>query len=393
VKVCDLTQFYSPLSGGVKRYVQEKIAFIQKAGSEHEHVLVIPGAKTECTSSPCSRIYTIRSPLVSRATQYRALLNLRSIDEIIERERPDLIESADPYQVGWKAINAGRRQHVPVVAFYHSHFAKAYLHGPAQRLGSRAANLVMQAARAYVRNLYNRFETTLVPSRQLIEVLNAWGVCNTRPVELGVNTAIFRPQPVDQTARATLDIPDDRCLLLYVGRLAREKNTQILFQAFALLVQRRPADFHLLVIGDGQQRDDVSKLKGQTSQVTWIPYCADSAQLAEYYGAADLFVHPGVEETFGLVALESQACGTPVIGFRGSYMDDVILHSQDSWATENTARALTDAIEAMSAEDLPSLGAEASKLVTERYAWGWVFERLFSVYHEVLSRYRRASTG
>ena len=147
MKVCDLTQFYSPLSGGVKRYVQEKIAFIQKSESKHEHVLVIPGAKTECAASPRSRIYTIRSPLVSRATQYRALLNLRAVDEIIERERPDLIESADPYQVGWKAINAGQRQRVPVVAFYHSHFAKAYLHGPAQRLGRRAANLVMQAAR------------------------------------------------------------------------------------------------------------------------------------------------------------------------------------------------------------------------------------------------------
>ena len=377
----------------MKRYVQEKIAFIQKSGSEHEHILVVPGAKTECTANSRSRVYTIRSPLVSRVTQYRALLNLRAVGEIIDRERPDLIESADPYQVGWKAINAGGRQRVPVVAFYHSHFAKAYFHGPAQRLGQRAANLVMHAARAYVRNLYNRFETTLVPSRQLIEVLSAWGVRNTRPAELGVNTAIFRSQTVGETSRATLGIPDDRCLLLYVGRLAGEKNTQVLFQAFALLMQRRPADFHLLVIGDGQQRDALSKLKAETSQVTWIPYCADSTRLAEYYRAADLFVHPGVEETFGLVALESQACGTPVIGIRGSYMDDVILHSQDAWAAENTARALADAIEAMSAEDLPSLGAEASKLVTERYAWDRAFERLFSVYHEVGSRYRRASTG
>ena len=232
-----------------------------------------------------------------------------------------------------------------------------------------------------------------MPSRQLIEVLNAWGVRNTRPVELGVNTALFRPHAGEETARATLGIPDGQCVLLYVGRLAREKNAEVLFQAFALLMQRRPADFHLLVIGDGQQREKLSKLKAETSQVTWIPYCADSARLAEYYRAADMFVHPGVEETFGLVALESQACGTPIVGIRGSYMDDVILHSQDSWATENTARALADAIEAMRAEDLPSLGAEASKLVTERYAWDRVFERLFSVYHEVGSRYRRASTG
>ncbi len=393
MKICDLTQFYSPLSGGVKRYVREKIAFIQSSSPQDEHVLIIPGGKTECISTARSRLYTIRSPLVSRSTQYRALLNLRAVGEIIERERPDLIESADPYQVGWKAIRAGRTNRIPVVAFYHSHFVKAYLHGPARRLGAHGSKLLMQAARAYVRKLYNRFEATLVPSRQLVEVLSEWGVRNARPVDLGVNAEIFHPHPDDAATRTTLGIPDERILLLYVGRLAKEKNTQILFEAFARLVQRRPADFHLLVIGDGQQREALNKLKATTSHLTWIPYCTDSRQLAEYYRAADLFVHPGVEETFGLVALESQACGTPVIGIHGSYMDDVILHSQGSWAATNTAQALANAIEEMTACDLAELGAAASKLVAERYSWPRVFSRLFSIYREVGSRYRRASTG
>src|SRR5438132_577888 len=103
MKVCDLTQFYSPLSGGVKRYVHEKIAYIQSATSD-EHVLVVPGPKTECVTSERSRIYFIHSPLISRTSHYRALINLRAIEQILERERPDLIESGDPYQVAWKAI-------------------------------------------------------------------------------------------------------------------------------------------------------------------------------------------------------------------------------------------------------------------------------------------------
>ena len=75
MKFCDLTQFYSPLSGGVKRYVHEKIAYIQSE-TEHEHVLVVPGPKTECVTSERSRIYFIHSPLISRASHYRALVNL-----------------------------------------------------------------------------------------------------------------------------------------------------------------------------------------------------------------------------------------------------------------------------------------------------------------------------
>ena len=195
MKICDLTQFYSPLSGGVKRYVQEKIAFIQSSSPEDEHVLIIPGGKTECISTERSRLYTIRSPLVSRSTQYRALLNLRAVGEIIERERPDLIESADPYQVGWKAISAGRTNRIPVVAFYHSHFVKAYLHGPAQRLGAHGCEAGSCKLRARTcGSLYNRFEATLVPSRQLAEVLSEWGVRNARPVDLGVNAEIFHSQ-------------------------------------------------------------------------------------------------------------------------------------------------------------------------------------------------------
>ena len=106
MKVCDLTQFYSPLSGGVKRYVHEKIRYIQTTPDD-EHVLVIPGARTERVEAERSRIYSIRSPLLSRTSRYRALLNLRAIEEILERERPDLIESGDPYQVAWKAIASG----------------------------------------------------------------------------------------------------------------------------------------------------------------------------------------------------------------------------------------------------------------------------------------------
>ncbi len=374
----------------MKRYLHEKIAYIERPGSEDEHVLIVPGARTEMISGKRGRIYSIRSPLISRATQYRALLNLSALDEIIARERPDLIESSDPYQVGWRVARISRQERIPAVAFYHSHFTQAYLRGPAERFGKRGAALAMRAAQAYTRALYNRFEATLVPSAQLASVLRRWGVMDTRPVALGVNADVFRPGPDALETRARLGISPERTLLLYVGRLAAEKNTQTLFAAFALLAQRRVGAFHLLVIGDGQERESLQKLADKTEQVKWLPYCADAAELAQYYRAADLFVHPGIEETFGLVALESQACGTPVVGIRGSYMDDVILHRQDEWARENSALALAAAIEAMRGLDLPSLGAAASVQAREKYAWPRVFERLFSVYREVVSDYKGA---
>src|ERR1043166_8301988 len=170
MKICDLTQFYSPFSGGVKRYVHEKIAFIQKHCPNDEHVLIVPGPKTQVTTTPRSRIYSIHSPLLSRTSRYRALINLRKVEEILERERPDLIESSDPYQLAWKAIASGNALGIPVVAFYHSHFPEAYLRSATKFLGLTAREALMDLARRYVRNLYNQFAATLVPSQALAEL-------------------------------------------------------------------------------------------------------------------------------------------------------------------------------------------------------------------------------
>jgi alpha-1,6-mannosyltransferase len=394
LKICDLTQFYSPLSGGVKRYVHAKIAYINKDSPDDEHVLIVPGPKTGMTSHARSRIYSIHSPLLSRTSRYRALLNLRAVEEILTREHPDLIESSDPYQIGWKAIAVGRSLKIPVVGFYHSHFPEAHLRNSTKFLGRRGTHRAMKLTRAYVRKLYNRFQVTLVPSEPLADVLSEWGLCNVRVVPLGVNVEIFHPSANDVAGtRISLGVANDQQLLLYVGRLAKEKNTKTLFDAFDLLHRRRPGEFHLLVIGDGPQRNQLLRLQKRTDgAVTWIRYCADAPDLARFYRAADLFVHPGVQETFGLVALESQACGTPVVGIRGSYMDRIIYHEQQSWAGENTAEALADAVESLNPEKLERLGRVAAQRAPLGHGWPRVFDELFSIYREVYANYTEAAT-
>jgi alpha-1,6-mannosyltransferase len=391
LKICDLTQFYSPFSGGVKRYVHEKIAYINKYSAADEHLLIVPGPKTETIASERSRICSIHSPLLSRTSRYRALLNLRAVEEILESERPDIIESSDPYQVAWKALASGRGLRIPVVGFYHSHFPEAYLRSAAKFFGKTATEMVMDFAVRYVSKLYNRFEVTLVPSQPLAETLNNWGVNNVQVVELGVNIDVFNPTGDGAVpTRLSLGIRPDQKLLLYVGRLSKEKNIQVLFAAFDFLQRRRGQDFHLLVIGDGPQREQLQQLQTRArGAVTWIRYCTDSTDLARYYRAADLFVHPGVQETFGLVALESQACGTPVVGIRGSDMDRIILHEQESWARENSAQALANAIEESTVRKLSVLGSNAAEAAGSAYSWPRVFEQLFCIYDEVCTRYRK----
>ncbi len=389
MKVCDLTQFYSPASGGVRRYLSEKTRFVREETEKDEHLLVVPGERDEILRGERSRLYTIQSPLISRTSRYRVLLRLEAVERILESERPDIIESGDPYQVAWKAVHSSAALGIPAVGFYHSHFPEAYVRTVEKFLGATVTALFMDFSRSYVRSLYNRFERTLVPSPALGRLLTEWGVRNVTSTDLGVDAQAFHPTPqLGEDVLAELGIPHGRILLLYVGRLAQEKNTHTLFAAFR---QLPPDRFHLIVVGDGLQRSVLEQLRREKDSVTWLAACADSARLAQLYRAADLFVHPGVQETFGLVALEAQACGTPVVGIRGSYMDRIIFHEQESWACENTPEALADAIEQLSDKKLSILGGgAAADTAANLYSWPRVFEQLFCIYREVCANYRRS---
>ncbi len=390
LKICDLTQFYSPVSGGVRRYIEQKSAYVRNFRSDCQHVIIVPGETTARSGDDKVRVYTIASPLISRTSRYRALTKLHLIEEVLERERPDLIESGDPYQVAWKAVASGRGLDIPVVGFYHSHFPEAYIRTVAKFFGRVAISITDDICRKYVQALYNRFECTFVPSPVLARLLEEWGVERIHTVDLGVDAEVFIPDIPDRVeTRARLEISDGARLLLYVGRLAQEKNVKTLFQAFAILHARSPGKYHLLCVGDGTQRPSVVQLREKTGSVHWMPYCTDPYELAAIYRSADLFVHPGVQETFGLVALESQASGTCVVGIRGSYMDRIIFSDQQLWAAENSPAALADAIESKFTLDLRSAGLKASSEARSRYSWSTVFNRLFDVYARVVDGYSR----
>ena len=98
MKICDLTQFYSPVSGGVRRYIEQKSAFVRNHRPDCEHIIIVPGESTASSGDEKVRVYTIASPLVSRTSRYRALTKLHLIEEALEKERPDIIESGDPYE-------------------------------------------------------------------------------------------------------------------------------------------------------------------------------------------------------------------------------------------------------------------------------------------------------
>src|SRR4029434_9116945 len=119
--------------------------------------------------------------------------------------------------------------------------------------------------------LYNQHAVTVVASDLLGRLLRDWGVHNVRVLSLGVNTEIFRPDGSGtETMRRSLGVNSGQNLLLYVGRLAKEKNTATLLRAFKALERRHANEFHLLVIGDGPEGTQLRKLQMRSDNVSWI---------------------------------------------------------------------------------------------------------------------------
>ena len=383
MKVCDVTQFYSPVSGGVKRYISEKRLHVLEH-TRDEHHLIIPGSSTRYEREGRLHLHTIRSPRLdffSRyPSRYRLILNTQTVMDMLDDIRPDVIESGDPYHLAWTALRAGKQIHAPVFGFYHSHFPEAYLRTALKYGGSYIRDAVLNYAEDYIVKLYSLFTATLVPSEHLRQLLHSWGVMNTVTLNLGVDTKTFRPQERDTALRDKLDLPQDKKILLYVGRLSPEKNIEMMLRAFEELHSRHPDTYHLVIVGDGPLRRVLPATRHHTGALTWRSYIQDNVKLAEYYHAADLFFHPGVCETFGLVVLEAQACGLPCVGVRGSFMDANIMVGLDQWATHNDPKAIADAIARFEHQDLVALGVEASRLVHARFGWDKVFARQWSLY-------------
>jgi len=309
------------------------------------------------------------------------MLDLPALLKILYRENPDIVEAGDPYHAAMVARNWSNRRGVDFYMFYHSHFPDAMLRTVLKFAGTWARKWVERVAGDYLRNLADRGRGVFVGSRHLIRVLDGWGIKRLIHLPLGVDTAVYHPNHgKDRMAiRRKLGLPTDRPMLLYVGRFSPDKDTALLLRSWLQIGQMHKEPWFGVMIGDGQMTDAVEKFTRHFPQVRRIPFVHQPLDLADWYQAADLLVHPGRWETFGLVLLEAQGCGLPVVAFRGGAMDEQAA-DLPNWATERTSSGLAMAV-------VQKLGAlqttdreRAANFVRENFSWEKTFSRQMSVY-------------
>jgi alpha-1,6-mannosyltransferase len=352
----DTTLFYSPTSGGVRRYLNAKHSWLG-AHTRWEHSLLVPGRKNRFERGG---VCTLAGFTVPGTFNYRLPLNMRRWTRALERLEPTLIEAGDAFHPGWCATAVARRLGIPVVAFYHSNVP--------QIIGRRFRS-VERPVRRYLRSLYARFDLVFAPSRVMCEYLGALGVHHALHQPLGVDAEVFHPRRRTLALRERLNLPAETRLLVYAGRFAQEKNLPVLLQAFA----RLGAPYHLLLIG-GHRRARPAR------NVTMIPYRRDSAELAAWIASADALVHAGTRETFGLVVLEAMACGRPVVVARAGAFPELVDESVGMLAEPDSAAGTAAAIAALYGRDLTAVGAVARARVLKHFTWDRTLRQQIDAY-------------
>lgn len=353
----DLTMFYPAVTGGVGTYLAAKARWLD-AHTPVRHTIVAPVAA--CFSEE-PHVMPIPGMPLPGSHGYRLPLSMRQAARTVERLRPDLIECSDPYQCAWSVLQAGRRLGVPAIAFYHSDLPTLV----GQRFGQAARHSAMR----YVALLYRRFDLVLAPSRVMVERLRQLGIERVVRQPLGVDTGTYSPQRAAPALRARLGLSAHSRLLVYAGRFTREKRLPLLLEA----VRRLGEPYHLLVIGSGPDLPAAER-------VHRLPFQHDRALLASLIGGCDVLVHPGDQETFGMVVLEAMACGIPVLGTAAGGVAELVDDEVGMLVAANDAGALAGGIVALYRRDLRALGRRARMRAVAQYDWNVVMPQVMRHY-------------
>jgi len=310
MRVLFISDVYFPRVNGVSTSIRTFRTDLARLGVET--VLVAPQYPAQSRDIEPG-IVRVASRGVPRDPEDRYMPWRRVQDSLsrLRQQRFDLVHIHTPFVAQYAGVRFARAAGIPVIATYHTFFEE-YLHHYVPVLPRRIGRAL---ARHVTRSQCAQLDGLVAPSQPMRQLLLDYGV--ETPVEViptGLPPDRYR-RGDSERFRAVHDVPRGRPLLLYVGRVAHEKNIGFLLQSFAVLRQARP-DALLVIAGEGPAREALAgqcRRMGLTRDVCFIGYLDREQGLADCYAAADVFVFASRTETQGLVLLEAMAQGCAVV--------------------------------------------------------------------------------
>ena len=374
VKVAIVTETYPPEVNGVASTIARFIQGLAELG--HDITLIRPrqGLKDKPRNEfHFKEILTVGIPIPG----YSALrMGIPQKNRLIKQwsiDRPSLVHIVTEGPLGWSALEAAKKLNIPICSdfrtnfdAYSTHYGLSCLKSPIQR---------------YLRYFHNNSHFTMVPTQALKNQLVSHGFERLRVLARGIDTELFNPSKRSHELRNQWGVKDQQKVVLYVGRLASEKNLQVTVDAFRAMLQVNP-NLKMVWVGDGPQKGAL-KLSCPNSVFTGVQ---TGEALAAHYASGDLFLFSSLSETFGNVTLEAMASGLAVLAYDYAAARQFIDHGVNGFlADPNEANSfINQGLELMKENcDIENLRAHARQTTLE-ISWDKVTKKLENNYHDLI---------
>jgi alpha-1,6-mannosyltransferase len=412
IKTLHITNCYHASSGGIRTFYR---ALLDAANQRHREIrLVVPGPKDSIEKvGDFGKIYTIAAPgspfVDSRyhlllphlyALPYRSKLR-----QILEEERPGLVEVCDKYTLCFlpSVLRRGWIESAPpavLVGFSCERMddnVSAFL-SPGS-LGRRFANWYMR--KVYAPRFDCHISNSQYTAGELTEALADRPDLPVHVCPMGADCENFSPLRREQKKRAALlvafqnatGVGENTTLLLYAGRISREKNISLLLEMMEFLDDRTSAKYRLLIVGAGPLANWLKKNAERRvpGRVQMLGHVADRERLADIFANCDALIHPNPREPFGIAPLEAMASGLPVVApISGGVLS--YASEKNSWLAEASGGSFANSVRRIFDDESARQSKVSRAMETAReFSWSRTTERFFNLYDSLHTRFQNST--
>jgi glycosyltransferase involved in cell wall biosynthesis len=322
-----VTETYPPEINGVALTVQSLEDGLRARG--HRVELIRPRQRRERAMAE-HEILVAGIPLPRYPGLRLGVPALRTLAKTWTSQRPDAVYVATEGPLGWAALRVARKLGIPAASGFHTRFDR-YMH-------DYGVPFMQGPALRWMRHFHNLADTTLVPTQELRRFLENNGFASVSRLPRAVDTALFDPARRDPALRAQWGLREEDPMVVYLGRIAAEKNLDLAIRAFRA-IQRDCPSARFVWVGDGPERASIEREHPD------FVFCGmqRGETLARHFASADLFLFPSLSETYGNVTLEALASGVPTVAFDYGAAHEYLRHGENGAAIAETKHPHADA--------------------------------------------------
>jgi glycosyltransferase involved in cell wall biosynthesis len=373
MRIALFSDTYHPQVNGVARTLKRLTDYFEKRGIEYK--VFVP--ETEDRKEHYPNVHSFTSfPFIFYLECRTAIANPITIEKQLKEFSPDLIYVTTPLTMGLVGVRCAKKMNIPLVASYQTHF-DIYL-------DYYKMTWLSPLLWKYMKWFHSNASRIFVPSVETKKHLESKGFQHLSIWSRGVDCETFSPSKRTNRIREAYRL-NEKFTLLYVGRLAPEKDLETLTKIIKFMPPAVKEAVQWVIVGDGPLRKEMERDLKEES-VTFTGYL-NGEDLAEIYASSNLFVFPSASETFGNVILEAFASGLPAIVADKGGVTTIVEDGKDGRiARAHHFESFIEAIEEITGNDeLHKSMSRQARIKAERLSWDSIFKKLEFEYREVQS--------